>query len=274
MSKFLVTLGASTGIIHLLYCILCMFTLSSCNSCASTNDKLLNGIDNLMGKVDRFLEEHKAVAKPQPPIDYEKEGVNTKHLFIFTDTTMTYNGKSFMPGMTIGELCEIFGQYERLAEPGIYIWDSIGLTMTSLDESGKDSAPVNRILINWNIDLNGVISEDNIRWLRNRCPRHYFTGKIIVGGAVLGRGMHIDEFLKKTILKFSNDPFPLLYYTHLGKWDYSKAPIHRKEEYYTYMIRKSEDGTDIESFDAAINSRVIGSPVPPYDGPEYEKYVE
>ena len=103
MSKFLVTLGASTGIIHLLYCILCMFTLSSCNSCASTNDKLLNGIDNLMGKVDRFLEEHKAVAKPQPPIDYEKEGVNTKHLFIFTDTTMTYNGKSFMPGMTIGE---------------------------------------------------------------------------------------------------------------------------------------------------------------------------
>ena len=272
MSKFLVTLGASTGIIHLLYCILCMFILSSCNSCASTNDQLLNGIDNLIGKVDRFLEENKAVAKPQPPIDYEKEGVNTKHLFIFTDTTMTYNGKSFMPGMTIGELCEIFGQYERLAEPGIYVWDSIGLQMTSLDESGKDSAPVNRILINWNIDLNGVISEDNIKWLRNRCPRHYFTGKIIVGGAVLGRGMHIDQFLKKTNLKFSNDPFPLLYYTHLHDWDYTKAPIHRKKKYYTYMIRKSEDGTDIESFDIAINSRGIGDP--PYDGPEYEKYVE
>ena len=175
----------------------CIFMLSSCNSCASTNDKLLNGIDNLIGKVDRFLEENKAVAKPQPPIDYEKEGVNTKHLFIFTDTTMTYNGKSFMPGMTIGELCEIFGQYERLAEPGIYIWDSIGLRMTSLDKSGKNSAPINGILINWNIDLRGVISEDNIKWLRNRGPRHYFTGKIIVGGAVLGRGMHIDEFLKK-----------------------------------------------------------------------------
>ena len=40
-----------------------------------------------------------------------------KHLFVFTDTTMTYNGKPFMPGMTIGELCEIFGHYERLAEP-------------------------------------------------------------------------------------------------------------------------------------------------------------
>lgn len=259
--------------IIILFGIGCIFMLSSCNSCASTNDKLLNGIDNLIGKVDRFLEENKAVAKPQPPIDYEKEGVNTKHLFIFTDTTMTYNGKSFMPGMTIGELCEIFGQYERLAESGIYIWDSIGLRMTSLDKSGKNSAPINGILINWNIDLRGVISEDNIKWLRNRGPRHYFTGKIIVGGAVLGRGMHIDEFLKKTSLEFDNDPFPLLYFCHLDKWDYTKAPIHRKEEYYTYEIGKSDDGTDIKHFYIGTNSRVIGSPVPPYDGPEYEKYV-
>lgn len=37
------------------------------------------------------------------------------------------------------------------------------------------------------------------------------------------------------------------------------------------MIRKSNDGTDIESFNAAINSRGIGDP--PYEGPEYEKYV-
>lgn len=249
-----------------------LFTLSSCAGCAATNDKLMNNVDKLMGKVDRFLEENKAVTKPQPPIDYEKEGVNTEHLFIFTDTTMTYNGKSFMPGMTIGELCEIFGQYERLAEPGIYIWDSIGLTMTSLDKSGKDSAPIDGILIDWNIDLRGVISEDNIKWLRNRCPRHYFTGKIIVGGAVLGRGMHIDEFLKKTSLEFDNNPFPLLYFCHLHNWDYTKAPIHRKKEYYTYEIGKSNDDTNIEHFWIAINWRGFGDP--PYDGPEYEKYVE
>lgn len=37
------------------------------------------------------------------------------------------------------------------------------------------------------------------------------------------------------------------------------------------MIRKSEDGTDIETFDIAINSRGFG--VPPYEGPEYKKYV-
>ena len=51
-----------------------------------------------------------------------------------------------------------------------------------------------------------------------------------------------------------------------------KAPIHRKKEYYTYEIGKSNDGTDIEHFWIAINWRGIGDP--PYDGPEYEKYVE
>jgi len=37
------------------------------------------------------------------------------------------------------------------------------------------------------------------------------------------------------------------------------------------MIRKSRDGTDIETFDIAINSRGFGDP--PYEGPEYEKYI-
>ncbi len=79
------------------------------------------------------------------------------------------------------------------------------------------------------------------------------------------------SILKKTNLKFNNNPFPLLYYCHLHDWDYTKAPIHRREKYYTYRIRKSEDGTDIETFDIAINSRGFGDP--PYEGPEYEKYI-
>ena len=79
------------------------------------------------------------------------------------------------------------------------------------------------------------------------------------------------SILKKTNLKFNNNPFPLLYYCHLHDWDYTKAPIHRREKYYTYCIRKSEDGTDIETFDIAINSRGFGDP--PYEGPEYEKYI-
>jgi len=231
-------------------------------------DNILGKVDTLMKKTDRFLEEH---LPEEPPIDYEKEGVNRKHLFVFTDTTMTYNGKLFMPGMTIGELCEIFGHYERLAEPGIFIWDSIGLTMTSHDESGKDSAPVDGILIDWNIELDDFLSEENLKWLKKRCPRQYFTGKMIVGEAVLGRGMHIDDFLRKTNLKFDNNPFPLLYFCHLHNWDYTKAPIHRREEYYTYEIEISRDGTNIEHFWISTNSR--GSGAPPYEGPEYEKYI-
>mgnify|MGYP006980314388 FL=1 len=222
------------AVFALLFGLLCLSALSSCTGCSYNHQKTMGSIDNILGKVDtlmkktdRFLEEH---LPEEPPIDYEKEGVNRKHLFVFTDTTMTYNGKPFMPGMTIGELCEIFGHYERLAEPGIFIWDSMGIIMVSHDESGKGSAPVSRIMINWNIELSGFITDEDLKWLKNRCPRQYFTGKMIVGGAVLGRGMHMDDFLKKTNLKFNNNPFPLLYYCDLYDWDYTKAPIHRREE--------------------------------------------
>ncbi len=51
----------------------------------------------------------------------------------------------------------------------------------------------------------------------------------------------------------------------------TKAPIHRREEYYTYCIKKSDDGNDISHFDIDINSRGFGDP--PYEGPEYEKYI-
>ena len=153
----------ASAAVALCFGLLCLSALSSCTGCSYNHEKAMGSIDNILGKVD-------------------------------TDTTMTYNGKPFMPGMSIGELCEIFGHYERLAEPGIFIWDSMGIIMVSHDESGKDSAPVSRIMINWNIDLYGAISEDNIKWLKNRCPRQYFTGKMIVGGAVLGRGMHMDDF--------------------------------------------------------------------------------
>ena len=68
---------------------------------------------------------------------------------------------------------------------------------------------------------------------KDRSLRQYFTDNIVVDGAVLGRGMHIDDFLRRTSLKFDNNPFPLLYDCDLYDWDYTKAPIHRREEYYT-----------------------------------------
>jgi hypothetical protein len=96
---------------------------------------------------------------------------------------------------------------------------------------------------------------------------------------VLSFSLKIERFVSDSAeiwicglyLKFDNNPFPLLYYCDLYDWDYTKAPIHRREEYYTYKIKKSDDGNDISHFDIAINSRGFGDP--PYEGPEYEKYI-
>ena len=89
--------------VALCFGLLCLSALSSCTGCSYNHQKAMGSIDNILGKVDtlmaktdRFLEEH---LPEEPPIDYEKEGVNMKHLFLFTDTTMTYTGKPFMPGI-------------------------------------------------------------------------------------------------------------------------------------------------------------------------------
>lgn len=164
---------------------------------------------------------------------------------------MTYNGKPFMPGMTIEEMCEVFDPYDRVPEEGIYLWDSIGLTMTTWRPNDPHTNVVNGLIIDWNVDLNAWLTPENLKRLRERCPRHYFQGNIIVGGAVLGRGMQINTFLEKTTLKFDNDPFPLLYYASPA-WDYSNSIIKRGE-YYTYMVAESENKTDIESFNVAIS---------------------
>lgn len=191
-----------------------------------------------------------------PYVNYEQEGVNTNHLFIFSDTTMSYNGKPFMPGMTIEQMCEIFGKYDRIPVMGIYVWDSLGLRMTTWSAEDPYTNKVNGLLIDWNIVLNdwGLGPEYEDKELREQCPRSYFKGNIIVGGAPLGRGMQIKDFLKKTTLKFNNKPFPTLHYCDLFNWDYSNAPI-KKEKYYTYLVVESDNQDNIEGFNAAISTR-------------------
>lgn len=195
-------------------------------------------------------------AKTSPSMNYEQEGVNTKHLFIFSDTTMSYNGKPFMPGMTIEQMCEIFGKYDRVPVAGIYVWDSLGLRMTTWSAEDPNTNQVNGLLIDWNIVLNdwGLGPEYEDKELREQCPRSYFKGNIIVGGAPLGRGMQIKDFLKRTTLQFNNKPFPTLHYCNLLNWDYTKAPI-KKEKYYTYLVVESDNQENIEGFNAAISTR-------------------
>ena len=54
-----------------------------------------------------------------------------------------------------------------------------------------ESKIFNGILIAWNINLDVWGTKELKETLYNRCPRKYFTGNIIVGDAVLGRGMQI-----------------------------------------------------------------------------------
>ena len=70
--------------VTLCFGLLCLSALSSCTGCSYNHQKAMGSIDNILGKVDtlmaktdRFLEEH---LPEEPPIDYEKEGVNMEHL--------------------------------------------------------------------------------------------------------------------------------------------------------------------------------------------------
>lgn len=202
-------------------------------------------------------------------------GVNMDHTFIFSDTMATYNGTPFQMGMTIGELCEIFGKYNRMPTLGVFVWDSIGVTMTTLDTLVTDQSRVNGLLIDWNIDLRVLGREDPE--LREWCPRKYFTGNIIVGEAVLGRGMQVKDFLERTSIDIKQkEHFNLLYTGHLNDWDYRKTELTRME-YFTYRIRESRNQDNIESFNMAISTRAeIYEPgfTPLYDTTYHKDYPE
>lgn len=201
-------------------------------------------------------------------------GVNMDHTFIFSDTMATYNGTPFQMGMTIGELCEIFGKYNRMPTLGVFVWDSIGVTMTTLDTLVTDQSRVNGLLIDWNIDLRVLGREDPE--LREWCPRKYFTGNIIVGEAALGRGMQVKDFLERTSLEFPPGRFSLLHYCKLNDWDYRKTELTRLQ-YFAYKVRESESQDNIESFNMMISPRAeIYEPgfTPLYDTTYHKDYPE
>ena len=67
--------------------------------------------------------------------ELDAKGVNTQHLFVFTEERATYNGRTFSINIPIDLLIEIFGPCERILygkdyNTGYnrYFWDTIGFT--------------------------------------------------------------------------------------------------------------------------------------------------
>lgn len=182
----------------------------------------------------------------------DPQGINPCHRFEFNDCSMTYNGKPFMLGQTIEELVQVFGMYDRRAgtHKNLYFWDNIGI-QAAVD---KDKDIVNYFYVYFNKDM----SDDDtpitdLTGLRIRkkmieqSPKYFFKGNILVGGVPLGRKkMKIKDFLGKSKGKWSNHPFPILYYWKLDNCD----------QKIVYGIRTSDDGSgNIEDFYAYITTR-------------------
>lgn len=183
---------------------------------------------------------------------YKKLGLNTEHLFIIDDCSMTYNGKPFMVGQTIEELLEVFGPYDRVISNlgHTYLWDEIGISITTASWDNPDTNQVNNIYLHWNLDM----SDDSYptqdltiiemrKTMVEHCPRNYFKGNILLGGAALGRGMKIGDFIKRSHMKWTNPFFPVLYKSILKKC--TDLPI-TDNECIKIVIRVSRDYSNIE----------------------------
>ncbi|GHT36260.1 hypothetical protein FACS189434_14490 [Bacteroidia bacterium] len=194
----------------------------------------------------------------------EQQNLNPKHRFEFTDCSMTYNGTPFMIGESIHRMVEIFGSYDRkIKNMGhIYIWDSIGILMTTYWVEEPETDRVNNIYIEWNLDMSDdsySTSNPEVLEMRKemveRSPQKKFHGNILVDGVPLGRGMAIEPFLKKNTLNWSNHPFPILYRYRLDICNYDSIPIPKIDE-LEYCIRVTKDHSNIENFSIGVVYRI------------------
>ncbi len=173
------------------------------------------------------------------PSEYEINGVNMEHLFIFSDSTMSYNGKPFMLGQTIEELSSIFGTYNRKTKDGIYLWDSIGVSMVS------DFGKIHSIDIYWDVDMSQITwKTDNKHALKHQkkakeaVPKKFFKGDIVVGNTVFGLGTNLYEFLLTSSIDFENsyelhrhDNDIANFSEHKSKyWNHTNSNLFRKEQ--------------------------------------------
>jgi hypothetical protein len=215
---------------------------------------------------------------PKPPKRYttgelKALGVNTEHLFEFTDTTMTYNGKPFMIGETIGQMMEVFGPYSRvrdgLLRTTIYYWDELGIDFTVYMPDEVPSTQTDMFTITWELDTSHYYPTKQQRELESRKewrethPKSMYRGKIMVNGIPVGRDMDMAKYLEETafgvywrdetirsnygLTKTRKDKYAKYFDRRLYDIDYTHIDIP-KNEIIQYEIHISRDHRGLETF--------------------------
>ena len=118
--------------------------------------------------------------------ELEAKGVNTRHLFVFTEQRATYNGHTFSIHIPIDSLINTLGSYDRIlygeggnAGYSHYFWDEIGFVASVSPE--KD---VMRFSLHWDY-LPKVEEYDYDNPDPAHLPAKFFKGKILLNGVAL-----------------------------------------------------------------------------------------
>lgn len=253
---------------------------------------LLLSLNSCTGCVDMMKERAKENAARRSkfhfaPVDYRKEGVNTEHLFSFTETSMEYNGKPFSIHIPMDSIFNIFGPYSRVTNGEgqssgykSYIWDNIGLVMVSCPEQIAISAE-----IYWDYlpPGNDQTSEEEER---KHLPRNFFQGKILLNGIPLDHTSDLAAFcenkeMNKEIRRLWHQVRPGKYFweccyqlpewcffryrflTHkLYLYDYSSF---KEEPFFGYILKLDNKTTRMHSFQVGYElnlKRSKYSPIP------------
>ncbi|MFV0328047.1 MAG: hypothetical protein ACK5LF_27370 [Bacteroides xylanisolvens] len=118
--------------------------------------------------------------------ELEAKGVNTKHLFVFTEKCATYNGQVFSIGIPIDSLIKIFGPENRIlygkdGNVGYnnYFWDEIGFVALVSPE---------KEVMQFNLHWDYVPKEKEYDYDDPdpaEVPVNFFKGKILLNGVPL-----------------------------------------------------------------------------------------
>lgn len=200
-------------------------------------------------------------------------GVDTAHLFVFSDKQATYNGREFSIHLPLTSFQDVFGPYDRVVngEGGNkgydhYFWDEIGFCALV--------SPENQVInfdLHWDYITNKKPHE---RDDSDEIPEKFFKSKILLNGYPLDNMSDLQSYcndpqVKKQLLEWaramwSRNYEQFLYYYHplqgfyrynlvfhdLYLYDYSKFIGVEGEErpFFSYVMKVDSETDRLHSF--------------------------